>query len=140
MAKRRIIYLIAALLIVFIFYQLSNSNVINPPNPLSQRALIAEFREFEITTYLPDTETEEGWVSQAIYFPPQFTGISDDAFYVLVGNSTIERQYTLYFTIRTNITQNETSLQYHLRDTWKDTAIPVNLEYTCYDYGEDRFV
>lgn len=124
MNARRIIYIMALVLIAMVVYYSGNNNQYQDIAPsITREAILDDFKEF--SSHQKESKSLPGdFKSTDAFFPAGFNGFEGDEFYITV--QTEQTIATLKYVIRGKVEkpQNAQQLEYKLKDTWENFRPP----------------
>jgi hypothetical protein len=136
---RRSIYVLVFILIVAVlayFQKGTNSFITSAPDPIQAEQIKKDFSDYRNNKQTGiDGEDID---LQFLFFPFDFTGVKDDAFYL--GTEIDDRSVVLeYRIVPENEEKDDSSLIYELKNRWEGLQLPAD-RYETYRLNVDKWV
>lgn len=98
----------------------------------TETEVMQDFRDSRNIQNVPRTESGADYYVTGLYFPPNYSGISGDAFYVGWGNGS--KRLTQHYVLKVSEPEHD-HLDFVLKDTWEDYLPPAD-KFTFYSFDK----
>jgi len=139
MKARRVIYLLAFLLVGFIVFKYGQGNEITPAPSISKQDVLKDFADLKDNQDIPDGTLGGSYYTTAVFFPDDYVGDRGDEFYVSMedGHVMLTQKYTIQEIGATK--EKSGKLLYKVKDNWENFRPPTG-KYETYKYDGQKWV
>ncbi|MGI5920445.1 MAG: hypothetical protein ACOX6I_01760 [Syntrophomonadaceae bacterium] len=137
MNQRRVIYILALIVVAAVVYYSGNNQGIDIEPSISRQTILNDFKN--LSDQKQELAFDDSYHTTDVFFPESFNGYKGDEFYITVQSQT--NITTLKYIIQEKGGENEQGprLEYKLKDTW-DNFKPPQGKFETYHLQDNEWI